>query len=144
MQPQSQMEWKERSLQMREFQEDERHRHNLETELLGQNRVGLAGQKQAEKDDDSMVLAKGVMKGTIPPTSQYLGTYTSRQKTEADIEKLGGNLSSAVMQWQAQNRAVMSMNGPQQVRFRQLANSVKPFLEEIEDLSTQLDQSGMA
>lgn len=53
------------------------------------------------------------------------------------------NLAQKALKWQQEVKLVQTMGGPQQVRFRQLANSVKPFLADIEDLSRQMNQSGM-
>jgi len=53
------------------------------------------------------------------------------------------NWSTAIQQWQQQQRLALQMVGPQQLRFRQLEYSISPFLAELDSLSRERGMGGL-
>jgi hypothetical protein len=102
-----------------------------------------AGLSTVEKMSDDMVA------GRRPPFVGGYGGLGVPIKMAPSFEKTMAqrhpefNRSTAALQWEAEKRRAIVMNGPQQVRFRQLEQSVQPFIRELEDLSEKMRLGGM-
>jgi hypothetical protein len=98
---------------------------------------------KAEKGFTGQVddLAAGIKKGDQPPT--LTGLYGLSGPIRQKLEKDGFDLAGAQLQWQRAQKQIASLNGPQQVRFVGLANSVVNTIDEVRDLSEQMGNSGV-
>jgi|SRR5580693_401433 hypothetical protein len=165
MNQQSQQQWKEVAQQMKEMQlgmaqqrvNQGEQRNSMELDRINMMRqqAGLPPLSQGEAANTPAGAAAGPdgQKGgaaTIgdaiidykqPPTMQ--GLYRQGPAVRAYLAQKGFNQAKAIQDWNAQTKLTQTMNGPQQVRFRQLANSVQPFLDDVKDLAVQMDQSGL-
>lgn len=154
MNQQSQMEWKQQSMLLQQerlgMQSDrigmEQERINTQRQALGLPPLGPGGisQTQAgspENKSGPQAIGQAIVDYKQPPT--MTGLYRQGPAVRGYLAEKGFNLAKAQQDWQAQTKLTATMNGPQQVRFRQLEKSVEPFLDELKDLSEKMDQSGM-
>ncbi len=86
-------------------------------------------------------LVDGIMSGKQPPT--LTGLYKNAGPVRAALAQRGFDLSTAQLQWDGANKQIMSMNGPQQVRYYQLANGVVNTIDRVNELSRELKNSGV-
>ena len=142
----SQMQWREERLNMQiQHQTDQLQ---LGYDRLAQSqsnvdrRVTAGDQQRADQSVQVQNIVEGIKDGSLPPDLK--GVYgKNKLAVEAALKEAGVPLTKLQQQWAAANRQVMSMNGPQQVRFRQLMNSLPPALDQIKELAEQMDQSGI-
>jgi Lysozyme like domain len=92
---------------------------------------------QAKADD----IAEAIESGDQPPV--LTGLYGMAPLVRSALEKNGFDLSKHQLQWDAAKKQVASLNGPQQVRFVGLANSVVNTINEVNDLAEQMQNSGV-
>lgn len=88
----------------------------------------------------------GIRDRTLPPTMQGMYGMQVPLKTYLQDKRYGQpfDLAKAQQEWQAQTKLISTMNGPQQVRFRQLVATVAPGIDELRELSTEMKMSGVA
>lgn len=86
-------------------------------------------------------IAEGIKRGDQPPTTT--GLYGMAPIVRDQLAKDGFNLVKAQLEYQAAQKQVNSLNGPQQVRFVGLANSVVNTIDEVLDLSKKMELSGV-
>lgn len=86
-------------------------------------------------------LVDGIMSGKQPPT--LTGLYKNAGPVRAALAQRGFDLSTAQLQWDGARKQIMSMNGPQQVRYYQLANGVVNTIDRVNELSRELKNSGV-
>lgn len=77
--------------------------------------------------------------GDQPPT--LTGLYGMGPAVRQELERNGVPLAKLQLEWQAAQKQVTSLNGPQQVRFVGLANSVANTINEVKDLSEKMQLS---
>ena len=92
---------------------------------------------QGKADD----IAEAIQSGDQPPV--LTGLYGVSPLVRSKLAEDGFDLSKAQIQWDAAKKQVMSLNGPQQVRFVGLANSVVNTVDEVNDLAQQMQQGGI-
>jgi hypothetical protein len=136
MNQQSQQQWKEIGLQMREASLGMQEQRLKDTEARTGQGPGGGG-----PESDVAEIAKGIKNGDQPPI--LTGLYGKSGAVRAQLEKDGFNLAKAQQEWARAQKMIMSLNGPQQVRFMQLASSVQNTIGEVKQLSEQMDQSGI-
>jgi hypothetical protein len=155
MNQQSQMEWKQQSMLLQQERLGamsdrlgmEQERINTQRQALGLPPLGAEGISQTEagapksKLSGPEAIGQAIIDYKQPPV--MTGLYRQAPAVRAYLAEHDFNMAKAMQDWQAQTRLTQTMNGPQQVKFRQLEKSVEPFLAEIGDLSEQLDQGGM-
>jgi type II secretory pathway pseudopilin PulG len=91
-----------------------------------------------DKADD---IADAIKSGDQPPV--LTGLYGVSPLVRSALSKDGFDLSKAQLEWDAAKKQVQSLNGPQQTRFVGLANSVVNTIDEVKDLSEQMQNSGV-
>ena len=91
--------------------------------------------------DKADVIAQAIASGDQPPV--LTGLYGASSLVRASLAKNGFDLSKAQLQWDAAKKQVTSLNGPQQIRFVGLANSVVNTIDEVKDLAQQMQLSGI-
>lgn len=88
---------------------------------------------------DSIV--EGIASGQQPPKLQ--GLYSLSGPVRAGLQDKGFDLSKAQLEWSRAEKQVASLNGPQMTRFVGLATSVDKTIDEVRELSEQMDNSGI-
>jgi hypothetical protein len=106
--------------------------------LQGPNAATARIQAMQGKADD---IAEAIQSGDQPPV--LTGLYGVSPLVRSKLAEDGFDLSKAQIQWDAAKKQVMSLNGPQQVRFVGLANSVVNTVDEVNDLAQQMQQGGI-
>jgi hypothetical protein len=86
-------------------------------------------------------LSEAIKKGDQPPV--LTGLYGLSGPIRQRLEKDGFDLAKAQLEWQRAQKQITSLNGPQQVRFVGLANSVVNTIDEVRDLSEKMKLSGV-
>lgn len=89
------------------------------------------GEKKAEAKD----IAQAIIDGDQPPDLSRL--YGDAPKVRAELARKGFNLTKSLQDWNATQRYLSSLNGPQQLRFRQAVESMDGYLTSIESLAKQ-------
>ena len=135
MNQQSQQQWKEIGLQMREASLGMQEQRLKDNEARSGQGPGGGG-----AESDVAEIAKGIKNGDQPPV--LTGLYGKSGAVRAQLEKDGFNLAKAQQEWARAQKMIMSLNGPQQTRFLQLANSVQNTIGEVKQLADQMQQSG--
>jgi hypothetical protein len=96
----------------------------------------------AERKDEAHEIAQGIKNGTIPPTAAT--GYGVGPLVRAELAKGGDyNLTKANLEYEAAKKQVMSLNGPQMVRFNALAESVVNTIDRTVETSKELRLSGI-
>jgi hypothetical protein len=108
------------------------------TLLQGQNPATARMQAMQGKADD---IADAIKSGDQPPV--LTGLYGVSPLVRSKLAEDGFDLSKAQIQWDAAKKQVTSLNGPQQVRFVGLANSVVNTIDEVNDLAQQMQNGGI-
>jgi len=106
--------------------------------LQGPSPVTARMEAMQGKADD---IAEAIESGDQPPV--LTGLYGMAPLVRSALEKNGFDLSKHQLQWDAAKKQVASLNGPQQVRFVGLANSVVNTINEVNDLAEQMQNSGV-
>lgn len=91
-----------------------------------------------EKADE---IAQAIQNGDQPPV--LTGLYGASALVRSSLAQNGFDLSKAQLQWKAAEKQITSLNGPQQVRFVGLANSVVNTIDEVRNLAQQMQLSGV-
>lgn len=99
--------------------------------------------KWAMKGKDSQIkaIADGIETGKQPPV--LTGLYGMSGPVREELQKRGVNLANDQLKWQRAQKQIASLNGPQQVRFVGLAKSVVNTIDEVKNLSEQMQLSGV-
>jgi hypothetical protein len=92
--------------------------------------------------DDPKLIARGIMEGRQPPTTQ--GLYRVGPAVRAEFERNGYNYAEAQRDWQAINRHLGTLNGQQQERLRQAVSFTHDSLDIIDDLYGKWLKAGPA
>lgn len=95
----------------------------------------IPGGPAAPDSDVAKDIAKGIVDGTQPPNTQ--GLYRYGAQVRAELSKQGFDLSKAQLEFNATNRALSTMNGPQQTRMRQNIGTLSESLPLVRDLAKQ-------
>ena len=92
--------------------------------------------------DDPKLIARGIMEGRQPPTTQ--GLYRVGPAVRAEFERNGYNYAEAQRDWQAIIRHLGTLNGQQQERLRQAVSFTHDSLDIIDDLYSKWLKAGPA
>lgn len=90
---------------------------------------------------NSAAIANAIIEGKQPPTTT--GLYKQGAAVKGMLAKKGFDQTAAQLEWQAAQKQVQSLNGPQMTRYAGLAKSVVNTIDEIRDLAKQMDNSGV-
>ena len=86
-------------------------------------------------------IADAIASGEQPPMLTALRDMTG--PVRAALQEKGFDLSKAQIEWQRAQKQIASLNGPQMTRFVGLADSVNKTIDEVRDLSEELQNSGV-
>ena len=86
-------------------------------------------------------IADAIRTGQQPP--ELTGLYRHGAKVRAALARDDVDLTQLQLEYQSAKKQVASLNGPQMVRFAGLAHSVVNTIDRVQDLSKQMDQSGL-
>jgi hypothetical protein len=108
--------------------------------MLG--RIALTPKKSTDNaatDDYATEIADAIEAGTQQPDTR--GLFRLAGPVRAILGKRGYNLLAANTDWLATQRTIATLNGPQQTRLRQAAQTAYESLDVIDDLATKLAQA---
>lgn len=88
-----------------------------------------------EQKADAMDIADSIEIGDQPP--DFSRMYGNASRVRAELARRGYPLTKAIQDWQATQRYIASMNGAQQLRFRQAVEAMDGYLDSVEDLAKQ-------
>jgi hypothetical protein len=86
-------------------------------------------------------LVDGIISGKSPPV--LTGLYKNAGPVRAALAQRGFDLATATLQWDGARKQVLSMNGPQQMRYQQLAGGVVNTIDRVNELARDLKNSGV-
>jgi hypothetical protein len=86
-------------------------------------------------------IADAIAEGKQPPTTT--GLYKQGAAVKAQLARKGFDLTNANLEWQAAQKQVQSLNGPQMTRYAGLAKSVVNTIDEVKGLSEKMQNSGI-
>ena len=86
---------------------------------------------------DPTAIAEAIARGEQPPTMQGLFRYGGAVRTA--LAKMGYDLSTAQQDWNATTKYLSSINGPQQTRLRQAAQTAYDSLDIVDELTKKWD-----
>ena len=103
----------------------------------------VQGASVGSGDADNPVknIAKAIEKGERPPNLTNLGKMAPM--VAAQLAKDNFNQTQALQEYESAHKQVLSLNGPQMVRFVGLAKSVDNTIDEVNVLGEQLHNSGV-
>jgi hypothetical protein len=87
-------------------------------------------------------IAQAIINGDQPPI--LTGMYGKAPLIRAALAKQGFNLSSAQQEWNATQRHLATMNGPQQTRLQQAVDFTSQSVDNVEQLYNQWKKSGVS
>lgn len=97
---------------------------------------GADGEKTSAQE-----IAGAIMDGKQPPATT--GLYKQGAAVKAELARKGFDLTNAQLEWQAAQKQVQSLNGPQMTRYAGLAKSVVNTIDEVKSLSQEMQNSGV-
>lgn len=86
-------------------------------------------------------IGDGIISGTQPPVMTGLGRMTPQVR--AYLQSHGFDLSKAQMEWTRGQKQIQALNGPQMTRGYNLYQSVNSTIDRVQELSNQLQLSGV-
>jgi hypothetical protein len=86
-------------------------------------------------------IAEAIKKGLQPPTTT--GLYRQGAQVRTQLARDGFDLASANQQWEAAQKQIKSLNGPQMVRYAGLAHSVINTIDEVNSLAQKMQNTGV-
>ena len=92
--------------------------------------------------DTPQLIAQAIIDGKQPPTTQ--GLYRFGAPVRAELARKGYDLTTAQKDWQAVQKHLATLNGPQQERLRQAITFTYDSLDVIESLFDEWQQKGGA
>lgn len=101
----------------------------------------LFQQRETTKESQADDIVDAIVKGEQPPTTA--GLYGDAPIVRQKLAQRGFDLTKHMIEYQAAQKQVASLNGPQQVRFVGLANSVVNTIDEVNGLAEQMQLSGI-
>jgi hypothetical protein len=110
-----------------------------EVALLNARRDALQN-PAADGGDSAEAIADAIVNGLQPPDTK--GLYKLAGPVRAELAKRGYNLTTANLDWQATQRHVATLNGPQQTRLRQAVDASYHQLDVVEKLYQEWKQKG--
>lgn len=116
---------------------EERKRHNKAMEAKPTGGVGTPGSQSDAKD-----IAGAIISGDQPPDLK--GLYRLGGPVKAELARQGYDLTTAQRDWQAIQKHLSTLNGPQQERLRQAITFTYDSLDVIEDLFNQWKKEKLA
>lgn len=103
-----------------------------------------SGSTREKTESDIQVQADAIERGDQPPPNPATGrTSVATQKLFAELSRRGVNITKAYLDYQAALKTTQSLNGPQMIRFRGLAQSVVNTIDEVKVLTKEMDNSGI-
>jgi hypothetical protein len=87
-------------------------------------------------------IAEGIKSGISPPTTT--GLYRVGAAVRAKLSKDGFDLPKAQLQYDAAKRQVQTLNSQRMVQYTSLAGSVNSTIDEVNNLSNELGNSGIS
>jgi hypothetical protein len=94
-----------------------------------------------ETGEGTKAIATAIETGIQPPTTA--GLYRNASAVRAQLAKDGFDLTSANLEYEAAHKQVLSLNGPQMVRYSGLAHSVLNTIDETNSLAGQMQNTGV-
>ncbi len=100
---------------------------------------------QGAGEDVVKNLADGIQSGKqLPVLTGGQGTGAKiNAAVKSELQKRGFDLTKANLEWEAAHKQILSLNGPQMVRYAGLSNSVLNTIDEVNGLSKQMANSGV-
>lgn len=92
-------------------------------------------------DNPAKGIADAVRAGLQPPDLK--GLYRQGGAVRAQLAQDGFDLSRAQQEWESAHKQILSLNGPQMVRYAGLATSVVNTIDRVKELSQQLQLGGV-
>lgn len=124
-------------------------RHNRATEEkpqvlpMGASLVTPQGQEIfGGGNEDAKAIADSIKSGKQPPDTAGL-SRTVAPRVRAMLANDGFDLTQAKLQYDAAHKQILSLNGPQMVRYVGLATSVDNTIDEVKQLAAQMDNIGI-
>lgn len=90
---------------------------------------------------DVQRIADAIESGRQPPVTQ--GLYKNGAAVRAELERRGFDMSGANLEWQSAQKQIQAVNGPQMERYAGLAKSVIRTIDEVRELSKEMDLRGV-
>lgn len=109
-------------------------RETAQDRLIVANGAGYGGPAAQE-------IGESIISGEQPPV--LTGLYKQAGPTRAYLAQKRFDLSKALIEWQRAQKQVQALNGPQMTKFFSLANSVVNTIDEVRELSQQMDFGGL-
>lgn len=104
-------------------------------------RAPTAAQSRAPAPEVVDKIADGIASGQQPPS--LTGLYGMSGPVRASLQDRGFDLAKAQLEFKRAEKQVATLNGPQMTRFFGLASSVDKTIDEVRELSVQMDNSGI-
>lgn len=88
-------------------------------------------------------LSDGIVSGKTPPVLTGYGNSKIGPAVKADLARRGFDLTKASLEYESAHKQVLSLNGPQMVRYTGLAQSVVNTIDRVKELSVAMGNSGL-
>lgn len=128
-----------------EFVDPKNNRVNVMQRPDGTTYNVVRGQSRSEagvgSPTDVRDIAMGIMAGQDPPELTQYG-YRDRTAIAAELKRQGFDLTRANQDWKATQRYLSSLNGPQQVRYRQAVDFATQSLDQAQRIFDWWQKSG--
>lgn len=110
-----------------------RNQTSIQTaQTAASSRLQAAKIRGSGSGDDAQDIAEAIIRGEQSPDLK--GLYGKSGAVRANLARKGYNLMEAQKDWQATQRHISTLNGPQQERYRQAIGATYDHLDQIEEL----------
>lgn len=88
-------------------------------------------------------IGDSIISGKQPPVLTGLGQGKTAAAVKAYLADQGFDLTKANLDWESAHKQVLSLNGPQMVRYAGLTKSVVNTIDEVNNLAKEMNNSGL-
>jgi hypothetical protein len=107
----------------------------------GDRRLDRGDERAAESKSEAQDIVDAMKRGDQPPT--MTGLYRLAPEVRALAAKQGVDLAKMQQEWSRAQKQILSLNGPQMIRYQGLAHSVVNTIDEVKRLSQEMENSGI-
>ena len=109
----------------------------------GDRRIDRGDEKATEAKGEAKKIWEAMKRGDQPPTMTGLYRLAPEVRAAAAEDTSGASLAKMQQEWNRANKQILSLNGPQMIRYQGLAHSVVNTIDEVNRLAQEMENSGI-
>lgn len=101
----------------------------------------ISEMKESDKKENAQAIADGIESGN--QLADFKSLYGLAGPVKAELQRRGVDVAKLQLQATAETKLAQTLNGPQQVRLKQSIESVMGGLDELDNLNSEFQRSGI-